>query len=187
MKIRMTPVRLCLLFAALVLLTRSAHVAFAVEVPDATIALMLLGGMWVRRWPGFAGMMGTVFAADWIAVGTLGVPDYCLSPAYAGLVPAYLAVWVCGWWLQARRPHASLLAWVGTTLVASSAAFLISNAFWYAFSGRFNGWSVARFAADVLPHYPAYAGSALGYVALAWIICLTARHLARGRSPQPAG
>ena len=50
----------------------------------------------------------------------LGVPDYCLSPAYAGLVPAYLVVWLCGWWLHAKRPHASLLAWLATMLVAST-------------------------------------------------------------------
>jgi hypothetical protein len=178
MKLRITPVRLWFLFAALILLTRSTHLAFAVALPDATMALMLLGGMWIRRWPGFAGLMGMVFASDWIATGTLGVPDYCLSPAYAGLVPAYLVVWLSGWWLHAKRPQASLLGWLGTMLAASAAAFAISNAFWYAFSGGFDGWPVVRFAADVLAYYPAYAGTALGYVALAWLIRLGARHLA---------
>ena len=186
MKVRVTPVRLWFVFAVLILLTRSTHLAFAAALPDATIALMLLGGMWIRRWPGFAGLMAMAFAADWLATGTLGVPDYCLSPAYAGLVPAYLAVWLCGWWLQAKSPHASLLAWLGTTLVASSISFMVSNAFWYAFSEGFNGWPVARFAVDVLPYYPAYAGTALAYVALAWFVRLTFLHLARGRSLETA-
>jgi hypothetical protein len=186
MKARITPVRLWFLFAALILLTRSTHLAFAAAPPDATIALMLLGGMWIRRWPGFAGLMAVVFVADCIATGSLGVPDYCLSPAYAGLVPAYLVVWLSGWWLQAKGARASLVGWLGTMLVASAAAFAISNAFWYAFSGGFEGWTAARFAADILHYYAAYAGTALGYVALAWLIRQAARHVARSESLESA-
>ena len=85
-------------------------------------------------------------------------------------MPAYLVVWLSGWWLNAKRPQASLMVWLGTMLAASAAAFAISNVFWYAFSEGFTGWSVARFAAGVLPYYPAYAGPALGYVALAWLV-----------------
>jgi hypothetical protein len=186
MKVRITPVRLWFFFAALILFTRSTHLAFTAAPPDATLALMLLGGMWIRRWPGFAGLTAVVFAADCIATGTLGVPDYCLSPAYAGLVPAYLAVWLSGWWLHAKRPQASLLGWLGAMLAASAAAFVISNAFWYAFSEGFSGWPVARFAAEVVAYYPAYAGTALGYVALAWLTRLAARHVARSDSLEPA-
>jgi len=186
MKVRVTPLRLWFLFATLILLTRSTHLAFAAAPPDATLALMLLGGMWIRRWPGFAGLMVVTFAADCLATGSLGVPEYCLSPAYAGLVPAYLVVWLSGWWLQARRPHASSLAWLATMLVASIAAFTISNAFWFAFSGGFSGWTVARFATSVLPYFPAYAGPSLGYVVLAWLVRTTALHLTRGRSLEPA-
>ena len=80
MKVRVTPVRLWFLFAALILLTRSTHLAFAAAPPDATIALMLLGGMWIRRWPGFAGLMAVVFAADCIATGTLGRPGLLPEP-----------------------------------------------------------------------------------------------------------
>jgi hypothetical protein len=178
MKARMTPVRLWFLFAALILLTRSTQV-FPAALPDATLALMLLGGIWIRRWPGFAGLMGAVFAADWIATGALGVPDFCLSPAYAGLVPAYLLVWLGGWWLQATKLDASLVATLGATLVASSAAFAISNAFWYAFSGGFDGWPVTRFAAEVLQYYPAYVGPVLGYVALARVVRVTTQRLSR--------
>jgi hypothetical protein len=186
MKIRITPVRLWFLFAALILLTRSTHLAFSVAPPDATLALMLLGGMWIRRWPGFAGLMAVAFAADCLATGSLGVPDYCLSPAYAGLVPAYLAVWLCGWWLHAKRAHASLLIWLATMLVASLAAFAISNTFWFAFSQNFESWSVARFIAAVLPYFPAYAGPALGYVALAWLTRAGALLLIRARPLEQA-
>ena len=182
MKIAITPVRLWFLFAALILLTRSTHLAFAGAPPDATLALMLLGGMWIRRWPGFAGLVAAAFAADCVATGSLGVPEYCLSPAYAGLVPAYLVVWLSGWWLHNTRLSASLLAWLGTMLAASLAAFTISNAFWFAFSGAFGGWTVARFAAGVLPYFPAYTGAALGYVALAWLARAVALHLTRSRS-----
>ena len=182
MKVRVTPVRLWCLFAVLILLTRSTHLAFAAAPPDVTLAMMLLGGMWIRRWPGFAGLMAAAFAADCLATGSLGVPEYCLTPAYAGLVPAYLVVWLSGWWLQATRPRASLVGWLATMLAASAAAFVISNAFWFAFSGAFGGWTLARFAAGVLPYFPAYAGPALGYVALAWLVRATALHLTRGRS-----
>jgi hypothetical protein len=178
MKVRMTPVRLWFLFAALILLTRSTQ-AFPAALPDATIALVLLGGIWIRRWPGFAGLIAAAFAADWIATGALGVPDFCLSPAYAGLVPAYLVVWLCGWWVQARKLDASLVALVSAALVASSAAFAISNALWYAFSGQFGGWPVTRFATEVLQYYPAYVGPVLGYVALDRVVRVTTQRLSR--------
>jgi hypothetical protein len=97
MKVGISPVRLWCLFAVVILLTRSMQFAFPAAPPDATLALMFLGGMWIRRWPGFVGLMAAAFAADWIATGSLGVPDFCFSPAYAGLVLVYLAVW--GWWM----------------------------------------------------------------------------------------
>ncbi len=202
MKVRVSPVRLWCLFALVILITRSMQFAFPAAPPDATLALMLLGGMWIRRWPGFVGLMAAAFAADWIATGSLGVPDFCFSPAYAGLVPAYLAVWGCGWWLQWRWPQAALggssatqprekwggelLAWLTAALFATAAAFIISNAFWYAFSESFAGWSVAHFSARVLPYYPSSAGATLAYVALAWVLRLATRHFARIRSPEPA-
>jgi hypothetical protein len=185
-KVRVSPVRLGCLFAIVILLTRSMQFTFPSAPPDATLALMFLGGMWIRRWPGFVGLMAAAFAADWIATGTLGVPDFCFSPAYAGLVPAYLAVWGCGWWLQRRLPEASLLSWLAAAFVASAAAFTISNAFWYGFSESFAGWSVVDFGTRVLPYYSSYAGAMLFYVAVAWVLYLTARHLARLRSPEPA-
>jgi hypothetical protein len=186
MNVRITPVRLWLLFAVTILLTRSTQFASVGGLPDATIALMLLGGLWIRRWPGLVGLMGVVFASDWIATSALGISDYCLTPAYAGLVPAYLAVWLCGWSLHAKRLQASLPAWLAMTLVATAACFAISNAFWYVFSGNFVGWTGARFATDVLKYYPAYVGSAVGYVALAWLIRLAARHVTRSHSLGPA-
>jgi hypothetical protein len=201
MKVGVSPVRLWCLFALVILLTRSMQFAFPAAPPDATLALMFLGGMWIRRWPGFVGLMAAAFAADWIATGSLGVPDFCFSPAYAGLVPAYLAVWGCGWWLQRRWPHASLdgsasllrkrwggdlLAWLAAALVATSAAFVISNAFWYTFSESFAGWSVMDFSTRVLAYYPTYAGTVLAYVVLAWALRLAARYLGRFRSPEAA-
>jgi hypothetical protein len=201
MKVGVSPVRLWCLFALVILLTRSMQFAFPAAPPDATLALMFLGGMWIRHWPGFVGLMAAAFAADWIATGSLGVPDFCFSPAYAGLVPAYLAVWGCGWWLQRRWPHASLgdsasplrerwggdlLAWLAAALVATSAAFVISNAFWYAFSEGFTGWSMMDFSMRVLAYYPTYAGTVLAYVVLAWALRLAARHLGRLRSPEAA-
>lgn len=186
MKVGVSPVRLWCLFALTILLTRSMEFAFPATPPDATLALMFLGGMWIRRWPGFVGLMAAAFAADWIATGTLDVPDFCFSPAYAGLVPAYLAAWGCGWWLQRKWPQASPLGWLAAALLATTAAFIISNAFWYAFSESFAGWSVADFGMRVLIYYPAYAGVVLVYVALAWVLRLAARHFSRLRSPEPA-
>jgi hypothetical protein len=186
MKVRVHPLHLAVLFGAIILLTRSTQFAFPGAPPDATLALMLLGGMWIRRWAGFAGLVAAAFAADCLAIGGLGVPDYCVSPAYVGLLPTYLTVWLCGSWLQARRLHAALFAWLGTMLVASLAAFIISNAFWFAFSGGFSWWTLTRFAAAVAPYFPAYAGPALAYVALAWLVRAAALHLTRSRSPEPA-
>lgn len=189
MTARLTPLQLCLLLAGLLVATRATHAAFAFAPPDATLALMFLGGMWLRRWGAFVILMAAAVAADWIAVGTLAVPATCITPAYAGLVPAYLAVWGIGWWLERRSQSASAAAVIAAAWAATSLGFLVSSGFWYAFSGEFASLTLAGFAAEFGPYYGPYIGVSVTYVMLAWTVrCGAARLAVQGaRAAGPQG
>ncbi|HYD33165.1 MAG TPA: hypothetical protein VEA39_01240 [Methylophilaceae bacterium] len=154
---------------AVIVLTRTQHFGSAVYLPDATLAVLFLGGLLVARAGWVALAILAAFLMDMYAIGFRGVSDYCMSPAYWGLIPTYLVVWGAGRLLsQLDHPFAlvrySLIGWA-----AASLAFVLSNGFWYQFSGRFTDMQVLDFAQRVSQYYIPYVGYTLMYLGLAWI------------------
>lgn len=152
-----------------ILLTRSGHFATAISLPDATIALLFVGGMLLGRAGWLLVMIIAAFLVDAYAIGIKGVSDYCMSPAYWGLIVTYAAVWGLGRWLAARGEAFKLLPYVATGFVASSVAFVLSNVFWYAFSGRFGEMSVVEFSTKIAHYGVPYVGYAMMYLGIAWV------------------
>lgn len=157
-----------------ILLTRTNHFGDQVYLPDATLAVLFLGGILVARkgWLGIA--IATAFAMDFYALGFKGVSDYCLSLGYWGLIPTYAIVWGAGRWLATRASTQNKQAfaptpYLATGLVATSVAFVLSNAFWYAFSDKVNTLSVAEFSQRVAQYYTPYVGYAMMYLGVAWV------------------
>lgn len=150
-------------------LTRFHHFGAATLLPDASVAVFLLGGFYLRRWPAFAAFIAEAGLIDYLAIAHGGVSDWCATPAYPFLVPAYAATWVAGAW-YARRFHpqrqtVALLA--GALLAGVSAWFLVSNASFYLLSGYFPELGWAEYGARVAKYFPPYLGVACAYVALA--------------------
>lgn len=151
-----------------VLLTRTGHFGTAVHLPDATLAVLFLGGLlrFNLRW--LAATIALAVAVDFYAVGVAGVSDYCMSVGYWGLIPTYAFVWAAGRFTS-KRPQASEL----TTLVPAawltvSAAFIMSNAFWYAFSDKVSTLSIYQFTQAVAQYYVPYLGYSMFYLGVAW-------------------
>lgn len=154
---------------AVIVLTRTQHFGSAVFLPDATLAVMFLGGLLIARngWIGIALLV--TFGMDAYALGWKGVSDYCMSPGYWGLIPTYLMVWGTGKLLsKLDQPFAavrySLIGWA-----AASLAFVLSNAFWYGFSDQVAAVSVVAFSQSVAKYYLPYIGYTLMYLGVAWV------------------
>lgn len=157
-----------------ILITRFNHFGDHVHFPDATLAVLFLGGLLIARksWLGLA--IGAAFAMDFYAIGFKGVSDYCMSLGYWGLIPTYAAVWGAGRWLASRHlaknesafslvPYA-LVAWAAVSL-----AFVLSNAFWYVFSDKVTTLTLVQFVHSVAQYYTPYTSYAMMYVGLAWL------------------
>lgn len=153
----------------LMTLTRGSHVGTSFSLPDATLACLLLGGIWLQRATWFALMLAVAVAVDAYAVGVAGVSSYCLSPAYWALLPTYAALWLGGRWLAKRGNAFAPLAYVGAAFFTTTVAFLISTNSFYLFSGRFPEASLWEVMQHGWEYYPAYLGYTMMYLGMAWV------------------
>lgn len=173
-----------LILLALLALTRVGHFGSAISLPDASLAVFLLGGAWLsgsrlNGWGCFAAFVATAFSIDVFLAKTAVEAGWCLTPAYGGLVVAYGAVWMIGRVLG-RSADLSALRLAGFGLLAVSVHFMISNLAFWSLSGYFSQMSLADYAVSVVKYFPPYLASTTLYLSLAWIAqrLVTARRTA---------
>jgi hypothetical protein len=147
------------LFLALALLmaaTRSHHFASVTHLPDASWAVFFLAGFYLRAGWSFAALLSLAGASDFLAIHFFAVSDFCVSPAYVFLLPAYGSLWLAGRWYAGRyRFNFAGLAWLALGAVGGAlAAELLSGGGFYFFSGRFAETSLAVFASRLLQYFP---------------------------------
>jgi hypothetical protein len=159
--------RLPVFFAllALLALTRVGHFGSAVSLPDASLAVFLMGGLWLGGARCFAAYAVTAFGIDVFLAKTAVEAGWCLTPGYAGLVAAYGAVWLVGRAL-AKTPAPSLARIAGMALIAVGVHFVVANLSFWAFSGYFSDMSIAEYAARVARYLPGYIASCALYLTL---------------------
>ncbi|MGZ8270224.1 MAG: hypothetical protein ACXW1T_03515 [Methylophilus sp.] len=154
----------------LILLTRTNHFGDNVYLPDATLAVLFLGGLLITRSSWLALAIAAAFGMDFYALGFKGISDYCMSLGYWGLIPTYAAVWGAGRWLAKREQPFSSMSYALVAWAASSFAFVLSNAFWYSFSDKVNTLNVIEFSQSVAKYYTPYVGYAMMYLGVAWVL-----------------
>lgn len=154
---------------AVIVLTRTQHFGSAVYLPDATLAVLFLGGLLIARSGWLALALVFAFAMDAYALGWKGVSDYCMSPGYWGLIPTYALVWGAGRWLARREKPFAAVPYALFGWAATSIAFVLSNAFWYGFSDKVTTMPVTAFSQAVAQYYLPYVGYTLMYLGLAWV------------------
>jgi hypothetical protein len=164
--------------ASAMLLTRSSHVLTQVSLPDASLALFLLGGLCLSAnfktsmcW--FAAFFGLATAIDFGAAAFDPAQGFCLTNGYWGLIPSYAALWFGGLWLSKQKNAFSPLPFVLVSLGATFIAFVLSTQTYYLFSGRFpangifeslkHGW---EYLPDWMGVNAAYFGLVLMVIAL---------------------
>ena len=181
--------------AALVLLmlaTRSnliSHFGTNLFLPDASMAVFLLAGFFFASRLFFGALMVLAVAIDYVAIAKFGVNDYCVTPAYWGLIPTYAVLWLGGRFYA--RSHqftgASLGKFAAISLAAVSAAFLISNVTFYLLAGYFAQMSALDYASAVSKYYFAYVAGAAVYLLVATLIYAVAHTRAEAKRKQHGG
>ncbi len=161
---------LILLMAA----TRFNHFGTAFALPDASLAVFFLGGLYLAKSSRaavalFAALLLEAGAVDYHATAVQGISDWCITPAYGFLVPAYASLWLAGrWFARHHIMEGKGLAWLAVSAWgASSLAFVLSNAGFYLFSGRFADMAVAEYVSRVSEYYGSYVLVAMFYVGCA--------------------
>lgn len=160
--------------AVLMAATRFNHFGSALSLPDASLAIFFLGGLYVARSnrasiAAFIVLILTAGMVDYYAIAIQGVSDWCMTPAYWFLIPTYGSLWLIGRWFAPRHSMEGrgLVGLALTAWVASSFAFLFSNATFYMFSEYFGSMSVVEYISRITQYYGSYISAAMLYVACA--------------------
>ncbi|MHA6493920.1 hypothetical protein ACX0MV_11830 [Pseudomonas borbori] len=171
-----TQLLLGLALAALMAMTRGQHFA-TVNLPSASWAVFFLAGVLLKpRWV-FPALFIEASLLDFAAIQWAGVSDWCMSPAYWMLVPAYGSLWLGGrlYARWHRDQPGSLLLLAAVVAVSALVCYLFSGGGFLFFSGRYPEPSLAVLAERIAVYYPRYLGNLALYVGLATLLYVGAR------------
>ena len=148
---------------ALMVMTRFHHFGDVLHLPDASLAVFFFAGFYRKK-----ALLGFLLALaaliDYVAIEN-GTSSWCVSPAYVFLIPTYAVMWFAGRYCSTFQSMkiAELAKSAGLLMLATSAAFAISNGSFFLFSGRYEDISLAEYFVRVAQYYPSYVGAALIY------------------------
>jgi len=160
------------LFAMLMIATRFNHFGDALHLPDASMALFFLGGIYLRKHLAFLGFVILSVLVDWYSVSYAGVSDFCITTAYAFLPLAYAVLWYAGR-LLAPRYNGSLAshAMVFTGLLLSATlSYAVSNGAFYWLGGRYTDPNMTQYVQRFAQWAPLFVRAAAGYVLAAQVV-----------------
>ena len=160
--------------AFFMLLTRGSHVLTHVSLPDASLALFLLGGLLLKRSAWFAGFFVLATVIDFGAAAFDPAQGFCLTNGYWGLIPAYGAMWLGGLWLSKQADIfapklKAISSYILVSLGTTSMAFVISTQTYYLFSGRFPAQGLIESMQHGWEYLPSWMGFAAMYFAFVWL------------------
>ena len=154
----------------LMLLTRGSHVLTSVSLPDASLALLLIGGLYLRKAAWFLLFVVLATAIDFGAAEIDSLQGYCLTAGYWGMLPTYAVMWFAGWWLSKQADNLDILKYSLAGLASTFLAFVISTQTYYLFSGRFPTAGVIESMQHGWEYLPSYMGFTMMYLVAFWTI-----------------
>jgi hypothetical protein len=168
-------IKTALPLVALMGATRMHHFGDAFSLPDASLAVFFLAGLFFSSRAFLGALLLEAGLLDYVAISHLGVSDFCVSPAYVFLIPAYFAMWFGGRLsanfksMQGTEFTLSIPA-MATLLAATTSAFFMTNGSFYWLSGRHPNGNLTEYVERALHYYPPYAGYALMYVIVGFAV-----------------
>ncbi len=166
---------LVLVLSVVMWATRGHHLATLTHLPDASWAIFFLLGFYVARRSFLPLFLAQAALIDYLAITQFGVSDYCVTPAYALLLPAYSALWLAGRWYAARYQFnlRTLPLFAAAATVGIAACELISSGGFYFLGGRFAEPTLAGFASRLAQYFPSSLANAALYLGCAALIHVT--------------
>lgn len=165
--------------AGLMIATRVHHFGTALHLPDASMAVFFLGGLFLRGAASgwrmhlpFVVLVALAVGVDWASISYGGVSDFCVTVAYSFLLPAYAVLWYGGRW-AAQRFGAGGAAFAGCSLAALASAtgsFLISNGAFYWLGGRYPDPHTAQYLERLWQWGPLFVRTTMAYVLAALVL-----------------
>lgn len=157
----------------LMIITRSHHFAAMHTLPGASWVVFFLAGVYLRSALPLLGFFVLTWILDFAAYASGdGVSDYCLTYAYAFLMPAYASLWLAGRWYayQYQFTWRTLQPLLWSMTAGLVLCELFSSGGFYFFSDRFANTTLIEFSQRVISYFPLYVGSFLFYIMTAIII-----------------
>ncbi len=161
-----------LLLVSLMILTRSHHFASTHNLADASWVIFFLAGVYLpSTWP-LLGLFALSWWLDFAATNWGGVSDYCLTPAYVFLLPAYASLWLSGRWYTQRYQFASstLIPLSISVIVGLILCGLFSSGGFYFFSGHITETNLNEFGDQLIKYLPLYIETFVFYLGVAVLI-----------------
>jgi len=161
-----TQIIIGIVLATLMAATRGHHFGTLEHLPSASWAVFFLAGLYLSsRWM-FPALLAEAALLDVAAVAWGGVDNFCVSPAYGFLLPAYGVLWGAGRWYAARHREnvVTLLPLAVSLVLGATLCELISSGGFYFFSGRFEQTNLTQFATRLVEYFPGAFSAVLFYV-----------------------
>jgi len=161
-----------LILMAVMALTRFDHFGSAFSLPDASLAVFFLAGMSYGGLWFFALLLLEAGIIDFLAITQFSVSDYCISPAYIFLIPAYAVMWFASRYSKAFESYqfANSVKILGLAAVAATIAFALSNGSFYLLSDHIVTGTWTHFTEQFARYYPPYMASTLCYALIGLLI-----------------
>lgn len=162
-----------LTLVVLMIITRGHHFASLHNMlPGASWAIFFFAGAYLRSaWP-LLGFFALSWWLDFAAYTWGGASDFCLTPAYTFLLPAYTSLWLAGRWYAKQHQFAwrTLMPLSFSIIAGLILCELFSSGGFYFFSGRFEETTWFQFSERLIAFFPMYIESFLFYTCIAVII-----------------
>lgn len=156
--------------AIVMFLTRGSHITTLYALPDASLALFLIGGIYLRQVRFFIALFLVGLFIDFGTAALDPKLGFCLTKGYWGLIPTYAALWLCGFNLNQKEHLQKLSVFIPFVSVAIFVAFLISTQTYYLFSGRFENPSLFNSIFHGWEYFPQYFMASFCYIGLFWLV-----------------
>lgn len=159
--------------AFFMLLTRGSHVLTHVSLPDASLAILLVGGLLLRKTTWFVLFVVLATVIDFGAAAVDSIQAFCLTDGYWGMLPTYAVMWFAGMWLSQQQDRLAIAHFALAGLVATFAAFVISTQTYYLFSGRFPDQGLFASLQHGWEYLPSYMSYTMAYLGIYWVLAKT--------------
>lgn len=159
-----------LLLTTIMAFTRGEHFA-SNNLPNASYAVFFLAGFYLSA-KFLPVLLAQVALIDYISITWGGISDFCISPVYSLLLPAYATLWLAGRYYgkQYQFSWHTLLPLGLSVLVGTILCELLASGSFYFLSGRFVTTTLVEFYLRFIKYYPDQLGNVAFYLAIA-VIC----------------